>query len=78
MNLKWRASLVASNAGDSVSIPGLGRSPGEGNGNPFQLSCLGNHTDSVASWARVHRGHKRVRRDIATKQQQFKVEQGIN
>ena len=30
------------NAGDSGSIPGSGRSPGEGNGNPLQYSCLGN------------------------------------
>ena len=33
------------NAGDPGSIPGLGRSPGEGNGNPFQYSCLENPTD---------------------------------
>ena len=32
-------------AGDSGLIPGLGRSPGEGNGNPFQCSCLGNAMD---------------------------------
>ena len=32
-------------AGDSGSIPGLGRSPGEGNGNPLQYSCLGNPMD---------------------------------
>ena len=32
----------ASNVGDLGSIPGLGRSPGEGNGNPFQYSCLEN------------------------------------
>ena len=32
----------ASNTGDLGSIPGLGRSPGEGNGNPLQYSCLGN------------------------------------
>ena len=32
----------ACNAGNLGSIPGLGRSPGEGNGNPFQYSCLGN------------------------------------
>ena len=30
------------NAGDDDLIPGLGRSPGEGNGNPLQYSCLGN------------------------------------
>ena len=32
-------------AGDLGSIPGLGRSPGEGNGNPFQYSCLENPMD---------------------------------
>ena len=35
----------ACNAGDLGSIPGLGRSPGEGNGNPLQYSCLENSTD---------------------------------
>ena len=34
-----------SNAGDPGSIPGLGRSPEEGNGNPLQYSCLGNVMD---------------------------------
>ena len=33
------------NAGDAGLIPGLGRSPGEGNGNPLQYSCLGNPMD---------------------------------
>ena len=37
------------------SIPGLGRSPGEGNGNPLQYSCLENPMDSGAWWATVHR-----------------------
>ena len=36
------------NAGDLGSIPGSGRSPGEGNGNPFQYSCLGNPMDRGA------------------------------
>ena len=36
------------------SIPGLGRSPGEGNSNPLQCSCLGNPTDRGAWWATVH------------------------
>ena len=36
---------LPANAGDSGSIPGLGRSPGEGNGNPLQYSCLGNPMD---------------------------------
>ena len=35
----------ACNAGDPGLIPGLGRSPGEGNGNPFQYSCLENPVD---------------------------------
>ena len=35
----------AYNVGERVSIPGLGRSPGEGNGNPLQYSCLENPMD---------------------------------
>ena len=38
------------NAGDMGSIPGLGRSPREGNGNPLQYSCLGNPMDRGARW----------------------------
>ena len=49
----------AGDTGDEVSIPGLGRSPGEGNGNPLQYSCLGNPTDKGAWWATVHRVAKR-------------------
>ena len=41
-------------AGDADSIPGSGRSPGEGNGNPLQYSCLGNVMDREAWWATVH------------------------
>ena len=41
------------NAGDVGSISGLGRSPGEGNGNPLQYSCLGNPRDRGAWWATV-------------------------
>ena len=41
-------------AGDSVSIPGLGRSPEEGNGNAIQYSCLGKPMDREAWWATVH------------------------
>ena len=46
------------NAGDVRnvgSIPGLGRSPGGGNGNPLQYSCLDNPTDRGAWRATVHR-----------------------
>ena len=42
------------NAGDLGSIPGLGRSPGEGNGNPLQYSCLVNSKDRAAWQAIVH------------------------
>ena len=45
----------ACHAGDLGSIPGLGRSPGEGNGNPLQYSCLENPMDRGAWWAIVHR-----------------------
>ena len=41
-------------AGDLSLIPGLGRSPGEGNGNPLQYSCLENPMDREAWWATVH------------------------
>ena len=44
----------ACNAGDVGSIPGLGRSPGEGNGNPLQYSCLENPMNGGACWATVH------------------------
>ena len=44
----------ASNEGDPGSIPGSGRSPGEGNGNPLQYSCLENLMDSGAWLATVH------------------------
>ena len=44
----------ACNAGDPGSIPGLGRSPGEGNGNPLQYSCLENPMDRGAWRATVH------------------------
>ena len=56
-----RTSLVAQmakentcNAGDPGSISGSGRSPGEGNGNRLQYSCLENSMDRGAWWAKVH------------------------
>ena len=56
-----RTSLVAQtvkclayNVGDLGSIPGLGRSSGEGNGNPLQYSCLENPMDRGVWWATVH------------------------
>ena len=51
---------------DSGLIPGSGRSPGEGNGNPLQYSCLENPMDGGAWWATA-RGVTRVRHDLATK-----------
>ena len=56
----------ACNAGDLGSIPGLGRYPGEGNGNPLQYSCLENPMDREAWEATVH-GVARVRHNLATK-----------
>ena len=53
-------NLLAS-AGDTrdvVSIPGLGRPPGEGNGNLLQYSCQENSMDRGVWWATVHGGHK--------------------
>ena len=44
----------ACSVGDLGSIPGLGRSPGEGNGNPPQYPCLGNLMDRGAWWTAVH------------------------
>ena len=44
----------ACNAGDSGSVPGLGRYPGEGNGNILQYSCLENSMDRGAWQALVH------------------------
>jgi len=46
--------VSALNAGDLGSIPGLERSPGEGNGNPLQYACLENPMDGGAGWAAVH------------------------
>ena len=44
----------AHSMGDPGSIPGLGRSPGEGNGIPLQNSCLENSVDRGAWWTTVH------------------------
>ena len=44
----------ACNSGAAGSIPGSGRSPGEGNGHPLQYACLGNPMDRGAWWAIVH------------------------
>ena len=48
------------NAGDAGWVLGSGRSPGEGNGNPLQYSCLGNSMYRGAWWATVHRVAKEL------------------
>ena len=56
-NLSEKVKNLPANAGDTrdtSSIPGLGRSPGVGNGNPLQYSCLENDMDRGAWWAKVH------------------------
>ena len=45
----------AGDTGDACSVPGLERSPGVGNGNPLQYSCLNNPLGRTASWTTVHR-----------------------
>ena len=47
------------NAGDTGSIPGLGRFPGEGNGNPVQYSCLGNPVDR-GTWQAIVMGSQEL------------------
>ena len=53
------------NAGDLGSIPGLGRFPGEGNGNPLQYSCLENPMNGGAWCRRLYMGSQRVGHDWA-------------
>ena len=51
----WLSSKEsACQAGDVGLIPEIGRSPGEGDGNPLQYSCLGNPMDRGVWWATVH------------------------
>ena len=71
-NYQW-TSLVAqlvkspfASAGDVASIPGSGRFPGEGNGNPLKHSCLGNPIGRGSWQAAVH-GVTRVGHDLVTK-----------
>ena len=64
---------LPANAGDAGSVPGTGRSRGEGNDNSLQYSCLGNPMDRGALWALVHGVKKEsdmTRHDLAAKQQQ--------
>ena len=68
----------AGDAGDSGSVPGSGRSPGVGNGNPLQYSFLGNPMDRGAWWAAVHKvtkswtrqSHQHIREELIILSQQ--------
>lgn len=62
---------MAAHVGDVGPIPGPGRSPGDGNGNTLQYSCLENPMDREAQWATVHRVAK-GQHNLATEQQQLK------
>ena len=63
----------ACNAGDLGSVPGLQRSPGEGNGHPLQYSCLEKSMERGAWQAIVH-GVARVGHDLATKTTKYRKE----
>ena len=67
-NIPWLLSSKKSgcNTEDADLIPGSGGSPGEGNGNPLQCSCLGNHIDRGA-WKDTVHVVARVGHDLATK-----------
>ena len=67
------------NARDAGLIPGSGRSPRGGNGNPFQYSCLGNPMDTGAWWATVHRVAKnwaQLSDPTAATQEKMQIEKG--
>ena len=64
----WVKNPLA-NAEDAGLIPRLGRSPGEGNGNLLQYSCLGNPMDRGAWQATAHGVAKRIRHNLAIEQQ---------
>ena len=63
------------NAGDvrdAGLIPGLGRPPGGGNGNPLQYSCLGNPTDRGARWATIIHGVTKSRKQLSMHARRWK------
>ena len=57
---------LPSNARDMGSIPGLGRSPGEGNGNPLQYYCLGNLMDREETGRLQSMGSQRIKHNLVT------------
>ena len=59
---------LSASAEDMGSIPGQGSSPGEGNGNSLQYTCLENSKDRGARWGYSLWGRKKVRHELATKQ----------
>ena len=64
---KQTKKKTLANAGDSMgSVPGSGRLPGEGNGNPFQYSCLRNPMDRGA-WQPIEHEVTRIGHDLAIK-----------
>ena len=65
---------MSANAGATGLVPGLGRSPGEGNGNLFQYFRLGNPKDRGA-WLAAVLGVSRVGHNLVTKQQQQQQQQ---
>ena len=62
--------VVKNSPANADLIPGLGRFPGEGNGNPLQYSCLANPMDKGA-WQATVLGSQRVGHNLLAKQQQF-------
>ena len=74
MKLGFPGGLVVkyppADAGNMSSIPGLGRSPGEGNGNPLQYSCLGNPMVRRNLEGPIHGVSKRTGHELANKQEQ--------
>ena len=64
MSSRWldgkESAYQAGDMGDVRSIRGMGRSSGEGNGNPLWYSCLGNPMDRGAWWATFHRVSKEL------------------
>ena len=66
---RWHSGKNTPTSGDAGLIPGSGRSPGNGNGNPLQYSCLRNPVDRGA-WRAAVLGVTRVRHSFAMKPQQ--------
>ena len=65
--------VSAFKVGDRGSIPGMGRSPGEGNGNPLQYSCLENLMDRGSWWATVYGVAKSQLSDFTSLHIQFYI-----